>query len=280
LAGVLRGGSGRLPPPQTAALGLQLLAALRAVHAAGVVHCDVKPANLLLGEDGRLVLVDFDIAEAVRGDPAHPTRRNGHIIGSPAYMAPELVRGEAAWPPGGLWSLGATLYTAVESRLPFPQTGAVPDTRRSAARPAATGPTRRPSSAAPGASAEPVPYFDEGNRDDNPVRRPWPRPNGCGRSTSQNGPRPGHRRSLRASARTGHDQFWSALRVSGRWMLDPGRGTPRQLEHDCDLGPGQPGGERLDGAPQALQRHDRHPDRLAAHAGHRPDQQDQRSDSE
>jgi serine/threonine protein kinase len=126
LAGVLRGGRRRLHPSVTAALGLQLLGALRAVHAAGVVHCDVKPANLLLGEDGRLVLVDFGIAETVGDDPVHPARRNGQVIGSPAYMAPELVRGEAPRPPADLWSLGATLYAAVEGRPPFPQAEVVP----------------------------------------------------------------------------------------------------------------------------------------------------------
>jgi serine/threonine protein kinase len=118
LATLLSGGR-RLPPPVVAALGLQLLAALRAVHEAGVVHCDVKPANLLLGDDGRLVLIDFGIAETGVGAPAHPARRNGDLIGSPAYMAPELVRGEAPRPPADLWSLGATLYTAVEGRSPF-----------------------------------------------------------------------------------------------------------------------------------------------------------------
>jgi eukaryotic-like serine/threonine-protein kinase len=103
LAEVLRGGRRRLPASVAAALGLQLLAALRAVHAAGVVHCDVKLANLLLGEDGRLVLVDFGIAETVGQDPVHPARRTGHVVGSPAYMAPELVRGEAPRPPADLW---------------------------------------------------------------------------------------------------------------------------------------------------------------------------------
>jgi serine/threonine protein kinase len=111
----------RLPSPVVAALGLQLLAALRAVHDAGVVHCDVKPSNLLLDEDGRLVLVDFGIAEAIGGDPTHPARQNGDVVGSPAYMAPELVRGEAPGPPADLWSFGATLYAAVEGRPPFPR---------------------------------------------------------------------------------------------------------------------------------------------------------------
>jgi hypothetical protein len=126
LAAVLGGGRRRLPPAVAAAVGLQLLAALGAVHAAGVVHCDVKPANLLLGEDGRLVLIDFGIAETAGGDPAHPARRTGHVVGSPAYMAPELIRGEAPQPAADLWSLGATLYMAVEGRPPFPQAEAVP----------------------------------------------------------------------------------------------------------------------------------------------------------
>ena len=123
LATLLRGGR-NLPPPVVAALGQQLLAALQAVHAAGVVHCDVKPANLLLG-DGHLVLTDFGIAES-GGTPAHPARRNGYIIGSPTYMAPELVRGEAPRPAADLWSLGATLQAAVEGRPPFPQGDVAP----------------------------------------------------------------------------------------------------------------------------------------------------------
>jgi serine/threonine protein kinase len=120
LAGRLGRGR-RLPPPVVAALGLQLLAPLRAVHEAGVVHCDVKPANLMLGSDGRLVLIDFGIAEPSGGDPTHPARRDGSVVGSPAYMAPEVVRGEAPRPPTDLWSFGATLYTAIEGRPPFPR---------------------------------------------------------------------------------------------------------------------------------------------------------------
>jgi serine/threonine protein kinase len=118
LATLLRGGRS-LPPPVVAALGLQLLAALQAVHAAGVVHCDVKPANLLVGDDGRLVLIDFGIAEIDGATPDHPARRSGYVVGSPAYMAPELLCGAAPLPASDLWSLGATLYTAVEGRLPF-----------------------------------------------------------------------------------------------------------------------------------------------------------------
>ena len=109
----------RLPAPVVAALGLQLVAALAAVHAAGVVHCDIKPTNLLLGEDGRLVLVDFGIAECARHGTVEPAREEGFVVGSPAYMAPELIRGEDAGPAADLWSLGATLYAAVEGRPPF-----------------------------------------------------------------------------------------------------------------------------------------------------------------
>jgi serine/threonine protein kinase len=118
LAGLLQR-QRRLPAAVTAALGLQLVAALGAVHAAGVVHCDVKPTNLLLGEDGRLVLVDFGIAEATGVGPVELARDEGFVVGSPAYMAPELVRGEAAGPAADVWSLGATLYATVEGRPPF-----------------------------------------------------------------------------------------------------------------------------------------------------------------
>jgi eukaryotic-like serine/threonine-protein kinase len=118
LAKLLRRGRS-LPARVAAPLGLQLLAALQAVHAAGIVHCDVKPANLLLGGDGRLVLIDFGIAESSDGRHSHPARRNGDVVGSPPYMAPELVRGEAPSPAADLWSLGATVYAAVEGRPPF-----------------------------------------------------------------------------------------------------------------------------------------------------------------
>jgi serine/threonine protein kinase len=116
-----------LSPPMVAALGQQLLAALRAVHAAGIVHCDVKPANLILGGDGRLILIDFGIAETIGGTSVHPSRQDGYVVGSPAYMAPELIRGgEDVGAPSDLWSFGVTLYSAVEGHAPFPQNDVVP----------------------------------------------------------------------------------------------------------------------------------------------------------
>jgi serine/threonine protein kinase len=118
LASLLSGRSA-VPPPVAASIGVQLLAALRAVHEAGVVHCDVKPANLLLGRDGDLALIDFGIAEISGQDPVHPARREGMVVGSPGYLAPELLQGGSPTPASDLWSMGVTLYTAVEGRPPF-----------------------------------------------------------------------------------------------------------------------------------------------------------------
>ncbi|MEV4004242.1 serine/threonine-protein kinase, partial [Actinomadura sp. NPDC049753] len=106
---------GPLPPDRAAALGLGVLDALRAAHQAGIVHRDIKPANVLL-EGDRVVLTDFGIA-AVEGDAT--LTRSGALLGTPAYMSPEQVRGLPAGAESDLWSLGATLHTAVEGRPPF-----------------------------------------------------------------------------------------------------------------------------------------------------------------
>jgi serine/threonine protein kinase len=107
---------GPLPPRAVARIGLDVLAALEAAHRAGIVHRDVKPANVLVGPDGHAFLTDFGIATTT-GDSSLTTQ--GAIIGSPSYMAPERANGEEPKPPVDLWSLGATLYTAVEGRLAF-----------------------------------------------------------------------------------------------------------------------------------------------------------------
>lgn len=111
---------GRLPAGRAARIGLQVLAALRTAHQAGVTHRDIKPANILLEQD-RVVLTDFGIA-ALEGDVT--LTASGMIMGTPAFMAPEQVRGLPATAASDLWSLGATLYTAVEGRPPF--TGTTP----------------------------------------------------------------------------------------------------------------------------------------------------------
>jgi eukaryotic-like serine/threonine-protein kinase len=107
---------GPLAPAAVAAIGLDVLAALCAAHEAGIVHRDVKPANVLVDAGGKACLTDFGIATTT-GDSSLTTE--GAFIGSPSYMAPERTRGQQPAPPVDLWSLGATLYAAVEGRPPF-----------------------------------------------------------------------------------------------------------------------------------------------------------------
>jgi tRNA A-37 threonylcarbamoyl transferase component Bud32 len=107
--------TGPLPYEQVARIGLQVLAALYTAHQAGITHRDIKPANILLERD-RVVLTDFGIA-ALDGDAT--LTASGMLMGTPAYMAPEQVRGLPATAESDLWSLGATLYAAVEGHPPF-----------------------------------------------------------------------------------------------------------------------------------------------------------------
>ncbi|QNE18731.1 serine/threonine protein kinase [Kribbella qitaiheensis] len=114
---------GPLPFRLVAEIGLQVLDALEAAHPAGVLHRDVKPSNVLLAEGGRVVLTDFGIA-TLEGDPS--LTQSGTLVGSPAYIAPERVQARGAGPESDLWSLGATLYTAVEGRPPHDRGGVLP----------------------------------------------------------------------------------------------------------------------------------------------------------
>ncbi|WP_443333151.1 protein kinase domain-containing protein [Streptomyces sp. CB03234] len=109
----------RIDACEAARIGLHVLGALRAAHAAGVLHRDVKPGNVLLARDGRVLLTDFGIA-AIEGDST--ITRTGELVGSIEYLAPERVRGGDPGPASDLWSLGATLYTAVEGTPPFHRT--------------------------------------------------------------------------------------------------------------------------------------------------------------
>ncbi len=111
---------GPMTPAQAARVGLSVLAALRAVHEAGVVHRDVKPANILLSPEGRVVLTDFGIAKAA-DSPALTV--SGVLLGSPSYLAPERARGGRAGAAADMWALGASLYAAVEGRPPFERDG-------------------------------------------------------------------------------------------------------------------------------------------------------------
>jgi len=108
---------GPLPPERVAAIGLAVLDALALAHQHGIMHRDVKPPNIMISDDGRVLLTDFGIA-TISGDTTELTGAN-NLVGSPGYIAPERLRGQVDGPPADLWSLGATLYTAVEGRAPF-----------------------------------------------------------------------------------------------------------------------------------------------------------------
>ncbi|WP_404953095.1 serine/threonine-protein kinase [Streptomyces sp. 147326] len=108
--------SGPMPPVEAVRLGLDVLSALRAAHAEGILHRDVKPANVLLRPDGSAVLTDFGIAALHDSTGLTAT---GVLIGSPEYIAPERVRGEEGLAASDLWSLGMLLYVAAEGANPL-----------------------------------------------------------------------------------------------------------------------------------------------------------------
>ncbi|MET7762292.1 serine/threonine-protein kinase [Streptomyces sp. NPDC005393] len=121
LGDLLKNG-GAISPQEAARIGRGMIAALRAAHEAGVLHRDVKPGNVLLGPQGRVVLTDFGIAMATGTSTLTKT---GEVVGSIDYIAPERVRGRKPGPASDLWALGATLYQAVEGRAPFRKTTAI-----------------------------------------------------------------------------------------------------------------------------------------------------------
>ncbi|MFC5829587.1 serine/threonine-protein kinase [Nonomuraea insulae] len=113
---------GPLSPEWAASIGLFVLSALAAAHARGLLHRDVKPGNVLLADDGRILLSDFGLAARAGGQPG------GAPMGTPGFTAPEALTeepGRAAGPAADLWSLGATIYTAVEGVPPFSRTTAM-----------------------------------------------------------------------------------------------------------------------------------------------------------
>ncbi|HEX2773090.1 MAG TPA: protein kinase [Micromonosporaceae bacterium] len=108
---------GPLAPRLVAEIGLKVLAALRAAHDAGVLHRDVKPHNVLIADNGRVVLTDFGLALFDDGEGG--ITRAGIVMGSPQYVAPERARDGVSTVEADLWSLGATLYAAVEGKSPY-----------------------------------------------------------------------------------------------------------------------------------------------------------------
>ncbi|RFU39841.1 serine/threonine protein kinase [Actinomadura logoneensis] len=113
---------GPLPHRRVADIGMQMLGALRHAHSKGILHRDVKPSNVLLCDSGRVVLTDFGIAQ-MEGDAT--LTQTGLVMGSPAYIPPERAQGARAVPASDLWSLGATLYAALEGRSPYERSDAM-----------------------------------------------------------------------------------------------------------------------------------------------------------
>lgn len=113
---------GSLSPQQTARIGSAVGSALTAAHARGITHRDVKPANVLIADDGRVTLTDFGIA---RNTDEHTMTGTGLILGSPAYIAPEIARGQPTGPASDAWSLGALLFYCLEGRPPFDRVTAI-----------------------------------------------------------------------------------------------------------------------------------------------------------
>ncbi|MFJ9321602.1 serine/threonine-protein kinase [Streptomyces globisporus] len=113
---------GTLTPKRAAEVGLAILDVLRSAHREGILHRDVKPSNVLIAEDGRVVLTDFGIAQ-VEGDPS--VTSTGMLVGAPSYISPERARGHKPGPPADLWSLGGLLYASVEGCPPYDKGSAI-----------------------------------------------------------------------------------------------------------------------------------------------------------
>ncbi|MFJ8936941.1 serine/threonine-protein kinase [Streptomyces sp. NPDC102365] len=121
LAEVIRE-DGLLTSRRAAEVGLAILDVLRSAHREGILHRDVKPSNVLIAEDGRVVLTDFGIAQ-VEGDPSITS--TGMLVGAPSYISPERARGHKPGPAADLWSLGGLLYAAVEGVPPYDKGSAI-----------------------------------------------------------------------------------------------------------------------------------------------------------
>ncbi|MGY1498164.1 serine/threonine-protein kinase [Streptomyces sp. QTS52] len=121
LAEVIRE-DGLLEPRRAAEVGLAILDVLRSAHREGILHRDVKPSNVLMSEDGRVVLTDFGIAQ-VEGDPSITS--TGMLVGAPSYISPERARGHKPGPAADLWSLGGLLYASVEGVPPYDKGSAI-----------------------------------------------------------------------------------------------------------------------------------------------------------
>lgn len=121
LSEVLRSG-GPLTDGPAATVGLAVAAGLLSAHSAGITHRDVKPGNVLIADDGRIKLTDFGIA---RSTSEHTMTATGMLLGSPAYISPEVASGQPATPTADAWGLGALLFACVQGRPPFDKGDAI-----------------------------------------------------------------------------------------------------------------------------------------------------------
>jgi serine/threonine protein kinase len=108
---------GTLTPTEAAEIGAQVAEAIAAAHAVGIAHRDIKPGNILLADNGTVKITDFGISRAL--DDGTVTTQTGMLAGTPAYLAPEIARGGDSTRASDVFSLGSTLYHAIEGRPPF-----------------------------------------------------------------------------------------------------------------------------------------------------------------
>ncbi|MGA6220823.1 serine/threonine-protein kinase [Streptomyces umbrinus] len=150
---------GTIGAREAARIGLEVLGALESAHAAGILHRDVKPDNVMLGTGDRVVLTDFGIAQ-IEGETN--LTDTGGFVGSPEYIAPERVLGQRPGPASDLWSLGVVLYAATEGVSPFRRTNT----------PATLQSVLNATPAAPNAATGPLADAINGLLDKDPARRP------------------------------------------------------------------------------------------------------------
>ena len=257
------GERGALPPAEVATIGRQLADALAAAHAAGIVHRDVKPGNVLLGDNGTVKLTDFGISHAT--DDVTVTQ-TGVLAGTPAYLAPEIARGADPTIASDVFSLGATLYTAVEGVPPFGLT----DNTLALLHLVAAGAVRPPRQAGPLTAplmrllrADPAErptaahargMFDTAvratsSRDDRPGRPGWPAgpPGGPAAPTQHVPMAPGMRSGLTAAATTAVGSAPAAHAPAAqntRIGLPPLPPPPAQPQRAADYEVEQPGDRR------------------------------------
>ncbi|MFG2678466.1 serine/threonine-protein kinase [Streptomyces sp. NPDC048392] len=204
---------GTLGAREAARIGLEVLGALEAAHAAGILHRDVKPDNVLLGRHDRVVLTDFGIAQ-IEGETN--LTDTGGFVGSPEYIAPERVLGQRPGPASDLWSLGVVLYAATEGVSPFRRSN-TPATLQSVLN----------AVPAPPASAQgPLAEVITGLLDKDPARRPDAARVRSLLDAAANPPAPPPTQVVRFAGPDGQDRQGGASAPSGagsRWGVRLGR---------------------------------------------------------